>query len=86
VARIVEVGALTPVPEHESQAFLLPRYWQPGIGTGRCTTPYAIGPGLQAATGRSTRTGYGHSFATEMVRLGVSLPALMQMMDTETSA
>ena len=30
VARIVELGALTPVPEHESQAFLLPRYWQPG--------------------------------------------------------
>jgi len=30
VARIVELGALTPVPEHEYQAFLLPRYWQPG--------------------------------------------------------
>ena len=28
VARIVELGALTPVPEHEPH-FLLPRYWQP---------------------------------------------------------
>ena len=29
VARMVELGALTPVPEYESQASLLPRYWQP---------------------------------------------------------
>jgi site-specific recombinase XerD len=29
VTRILALGALTPVPKHESQAFLLPRYWQP---------------------------------------------------------
>ena len=58
VARIVELGALTPVPEYESQAFLLPRYWQPVTWYRCCTTPYAIWPGLQAALVASTRTGF----------------------------
>src|SRR5260370_13217644 len=29
VARIVELRVLTPIPEHQPQAFLLPPYWQP---------------------------------------------------------
>ena len=29
VARMVELGALTPIPEHQPHTFLLPRYWQP---------------------------------------------------------
>jgi len=80
VARIVEVGALTPVPEHESQAFLLPRYWQPGTWYRALHNTLRDRARTAGCTGRVNPHRLRHSFATEMVRLGVSLPALMQMM------
>jgi site-specific recombinase XerD len=80
VARIVELGALTPVPEHESQAFLLPRYWQPGTWYRALHNTLRDRARTAGCTGRVNPHRLRHSFATEMVRLGVSLPALMQMM------
>ena len=88
VARMVELRALrravgqwgrvsTPVPE--SQAFLLsryrPKYWAKILCANLAETARAAG-----CTGRVTPHRLRHSFATEMVRLGVSLPALMQML------
>jgi len=80
VARIVELGALTPVPEHESQAFLLPRHWQPGTWYRALHNTLRDRARTAGCTGRVNPHRLRHSFATEMVRLGVSLPALMQMM------
>jgi site-specific recombinase XerD len=80
VARMVELGALTPIPEHESQAFLLPRYWQPETWYRVLHDTLADMARAAGCTGRFNPHRLRHSFATEMVRLGVSLPALMQMM------
>jgi site-specific recombinase XerD len=80
VARIVELGPLTPVPEHQSQAFLLPRYWQPGTWYRALHNTLRDRARTAGCTGRVNPHRLRHSFATEMVRLGVSLPALMQMM------
>ena len=80
VARIVELGALIPVPEHESQAFLLPRYWQPETWYRVLHNTLRDMARAAGCTGRVNPHRLRHSFATEMVRLGVSLPALMQMM------
>ena len=80
VARIVELAALTPVPEHESQAFLLSRYWQPGTWYRALHNTLRDRARAAGCTGRVNPHRLRHSFATEMVRLGVSLPALMQMM------
>jgi hypothetical protein len=80
VARIVELGALTPVPEPEPQAFSLPRYWQPGTWYRALHTTLRDRARTAGCTGRVNPHRLRHSFATEMVRLGVSLPALMQMM------
>ncbi len=89
VARIVELGALPRALGRgrrastlgpEAQAFLLPRYWQPN--TWYRVLHNALRDMARAAgcTGRVNPHRLRHSFATEMVRLGVSLPALMQMM------
>jgi site-specific recombinase XerD len=80
VARIMALGALTPVPEHESQAFLLPRYWQPETWYRALHNTLRDTAGAAGCAGRVNPHRLRHSFATEMVRLGVSLPALMQMM------
>ncbi|HEX6496776.1 MAG TPA: site-specific integrase [Acidobacteriaceae bacterium] len=80
VARIVELGALTSVPEHKSQAFLLPRYWQPGTWYRALHNTLRDMARAAGCTGRVHPHRLRHSFATEMVRLGVNLPALMQMM------
>ena len=80
VARLVELGALAPVPEHQSQAFLLPRYWQPGTWYRALHNTLRDRARTAGCTGRVNPHRLRHSFATEMVRLGVSLPALMQMM------
>jgi site-specific recombinase XerD len=80
VARIVKLGALTPVPQHESQSFLLPRYWQPETWYGVLHNTLRDMARTAGCTGRVNPHRLRHSFATEMVRLGVSLPALMQMM------
>ena len=80
VARMVELGALTPIPEHESQAFLLPRYWQPATWYRVLHDTLAEMARAAACKGRVNPHRLRHSFATERVRLGVSLPALMRMM------
>src|SRR5262249_26749019 len=80
VARIVELGALTPVPQHQPHTFLLPRYWQPETWYGVLHNTLRDMARAAGCTGRVNPHRLRHSFATEMVRLGVSLPALMQMM------
>jgi site-specific recombinase XerD len=80
VARIVQLAALTPVPQHESQSFLLPLYWQPETWYRVLHNTLRDTARTAGCTGRVNPHRLRHSFATEMVRLGVSLPALMQMM------
>ena len=80
VARMVELGALTPVPECESQAFLLPRYWQAVTWYKVLHNTLRDMARTAGCMGRVNPHRLRHSFATEMVRLGVSLPALMRMM------
>jgi site-specific recombinase XerD len=88
VARMVELGALpraggrgrTPTPVPEAQAFLLPRYWQPVTWYRVLHHTLRDMARTAGCTGRVNPHRLRHSFATEMVRLGVSLPALMQMM------
>jgi site-specific recombinase XerD len=80
VERIVELGALTPVRQHQSQAFLLPRYWQPVTWYKVLHNTLRDMARAAGCTGRVNPHRLRHSFATEMVRLGVSLPALMKMM------
>jgi site-specific recombinase XerD len=89
VARMVELRTQTPIARTrrrastcgvQSQAFLLPhyrqpRYWEDILRHGLAEAARATG-----CTGRVTPHRLRHSFATEMVRLGVSLPALMQML------
>ena len=88
VVRLVQLRALppaigrrrrVPTPIPESQAFLLsryrPKYWAKILCDSLAETAWAAG-----CTGRVTPHRLRHSFATEMVRLGVSLPALMQML------
>ena len=52
-----------------------PRYWEDLLRDSLAEATRAAG-----CTGRVTPHRLRHSFATEMVRLGVSLPALMQML------
>jgi site-specific recombinase XerD len=89
VTRIVELGALpravrrrrralTPLPG--AQAFLLPRYWQPITWYKVLHNTLRDMARTAGCTGRVNPHRLRHSFATEMVRLGVSLPALMRMM------
>jgi site-specific recombinase XerD len=86
VARMVELGALpravgrAPIPVPEAQAFLLPRYWQPVTWYRILHNTLRDMARAAGCTGRVNPHRLRHSFATEMVRLGVSLPALMQMM------
>jgi site-specific recombinase XerD len=89
VAHMVELCALpravgrrrrVPTPVPQSPAFLLPRYrkpryWEDILRHSLTETARAAG-----CTGRVNPHRLRHSFATEMVRLGVSLPALMQML------
>jgi len=88
VARIVELGALpqaagrwrlAPIPVPGAQAFLLPRYWQPVTWYKVLHNTLCDMARTAGCTGRINPHRLRHSFATEMVRLGVSLPALMQM-------
>ncbi|MBZ5689589.1 MAG: site-specific integrase [Acidobacteriia bacterium] len=89
VARIVELGGLPlPVgrgrravaPGPDAKAFLLPRYWQPGTWYRVLHNTLRDMARAAGCTGRVHPHRLRHSFATEMVRLGVSLPALMRMM------
>jgi len=80
VARIVELGTLTPIPEHQPQTFLLPRYWQPVTWYKVLHNTLRDMARTAGCSGRVNPHRLRHSFATEMVRLGVSLPALMRIM------
>jgi len=87
VARMVELHTQTPMARrgaptggHQSQAFLLPRYRQPSYWEVILRHSLAEAARAAGCTGRVTPHRLRHSFATEMVRLGVSLPALMQML------
>jgi Phage integrase family len=84
VARMVELRAQAPTPVtpvHEAQSFLLPRYrrcpryWETLLRNTLANTAQSAG-----CTSHVTPHRLRHNFATEMVRLGVSLPALMQML------
>jgi len=88
VERLVQLRALPPAIRRrgrvptllpESPGFLLsryrPKYWAKILCHSLAETARAAG-----CTGRVTPHRLRHSFATEMVRLGVSLPALMQML------
>lgn len=80
VARMVELRTLAPTPVHKSQPFLLPRYRQPHYWEVVLRNTLAETARLAGCISRATPHRLRHSFATEMVRLGVSLPALMQML------
>jgi len=89
VARMIELGAL-PLPVGRGRrlpasvlgppAYLLPRYWQPETWYRVLHNTLRDVARAAGCTGRINPHRLRHSFATEMVRLGVSLPALMQMM------
>jgi site-specific recombinase XerD len=89
VARMVELGVLpravrrrrrAPTPVPGAQAFLLPRYWQPETWYRVLHDTLADTARAAGCTDRVNPHRLRHSFATEMVRLGVSLPALMRIM------
>jgi site-specific recombinase XerD len=81
VARILELRTLAP-PSclAQSYSWLLPR--RAGRSNSYRILSQALAQAAQRAgcTSRVTCHRLRHSFATEMVRLGVSLPALMQML------
>jgi site-specific recombinase XerD len=88
VTRLVQLRGLppairrqgrVPTPMPESQAFLLSRYRPKYCAKILCDS-LAETARAAGCTGRVTPHRLRHSFATEMVRLGVSLPALMQML------
>jgi site-specific recombinase XerD len=89
VTRMVELGEVpravgrwrrTPTPAAGARAYLLPRYWQPETWYRVLHNTLAEMARAAGCTGRVNPHRLRHTFATEMVRLGVSLPALMQMM------
>ena len=87
VARMVELHTQAPMAlrrratgGHQSQAFLIPRYRQPCYWVKILRRSLAEAARAAACTSRITPHRLRHSFATEMVRLGVSLPALMQIL------
>jgi site-specific recombinase XerD len=80
VARIVELRALTPTSVHKPESFLLPRYRHHRRWEVILRHTLAEAARTAGCTSWVTPHRLRHSFATEMVRLGVSLPALMQMM------
>ena len=81
VARILELRGLAP-PEHlaKSQNLLLP--WGGGHGALHKALSKALAAAARAAGCSSHVTPHRlrHTYATEMLRLGVSLPALMQLL------
>jgi site-specific recombinase XerD len=81
VARILELRALAP-PHGllNSQDFLLPRYRQHESWYDILRRTLAEAAQRAGCTSPVTPHRLRHSFATEMLRLGVSLPALMQLL------
>jgi site-specific recombinase XerD len=81
VARMLELRALTP-PQGllHSQDFLLPRYRQHRNWYLVLRSALAKAARRADCTSPVTPHRLRHSFASEMLRLGVSLPALMQLL------
>jgi len=89
VAHMVELHTQTPMARRrrrastcgdQPQAFLMPHYHPPRYWEDLLRDSLAEATRAAGCTGRVTPHRLRHSFATEMVRLGVSLPALMQML------
>lgn len=88
VARMVELRTQTSMARSRRrastcgvpQAFLLPPYHPPRYWEDILRHSLAEAARVAGCTSRVTPHRLRHSFATEMVRLGVSLPALMQML------
>jgi len=78
VARILELRPPQGLPH--SQDFLLPRYRQPESWYAVLRRTLAETARRAGCTSPVTPHRLRHSFATEMLRLGVSLPALMQLL------
>ena len=81
IGHMLELGALAPHPRDPvSQAFLLPRYRARRTWEQNLRRSFADTARLAGCAKRVVPHQLRHTFATEMVRLGVSLPALMQML------
>ena len=81
VARILTLRAqASPTPLAKSQAFLLPRKASPDALARTLRSALADTAKRSACPSHVTPHRLRHSFASEMIRLGVSLPALMQLL------
>jgi site-specific recombinase XerD len=81
VGRMLALGALASDSQGPvSQAFLLPRYRARRTWEQNLRRTLADAARLAGCAKRVVPHQLRHTFATEMVRLGVSLPALMQML------
>jgi site-specific recombinase XerD len=81
VARILTLRAqASPTLLAESQAFLLPRKAGPDALALTLRSALADAEKRSACPSHVTPHRLRHSFASEMIRLGVSLPALMQLL------
>ena len=81
LARLVQLRALVPSScLAKSQGFLLPRCTSRSANYRKLLQVLAAHARCADCTGKITPHRLRHSFATEMVRLGVSLPVLMQLL------
>ena len=81
VARLLELRALAPSScSARSQGFLLPRRGGRNTLYDKLRQTLADAATGAGCTGKVAPHRLRHSFATEMVRLGVSLPVLMQLL------
>jgi site-specific recombinase XerD len=81
LARLIQLRALAPAScLAKSRTFLLPRQGERGAIYQRLRHVLAETARCAGCTGKVTPHRLRHGFATEMVRLGVSLPVLMQLL------
>jgi site-specific recombinase XerD len=81
LARLLELRAIAPSScLAKSQGFLLPRCTSRSANYRKLLQVLAAHARCADCTGKITPHRLRHSFATEMVRLGVSLPVLMQLL------
>jgi len=81
VARILRWRALDPSAESpKSKGFLLPRSGERGVLYNTLRLALAEAAKRAGCSGHVIPHQLRHSFASEMIRLGVSLPALMQLL------
>jgi site-specific recombinase XerD len=81
LARLLELRAIAPSScLAKSQGFLLPRCTSRSANYRKLLQVLAAHARCADCTGKITPHRLRHSFATEMVRLGLSLPVLMQLL------